>query len=426
VQWIGEGAHHLQPAAVLSGAVPSLTSIELSLRERFHMHFISGDWLRLFEKVRVTATREYFDGVDHGQQIAALEYLRRLPHLRDLHLECYRGREVTFPPFIPASLKTLRIDVHPAATLETLLRELPLMLQGSEARLEEFYLHFGDDWSRAIVPAEVGAALAGVLQACSSTLKILRLRKEGKCPWDVFSALPTTCPTFPRLAEVLTVLPGGAIDMASPAWDVMASGRLPALATFKIDSDGELSWLPVDEWEGGEGRLARAFRKRLARAFEAVGGSLKRLTFLQRRPSRGHRMPTGAWYELGTAIGKLRNLRYLHVDLFTDGRDLRDVGQGMAASGGCPQLSEILLHHIESNLDCVAYKPSLIVPSVRDLSIWGCGTEEEVLLCCCGLVQMGPMHRLVKADLSDPRAACLDNTVHACVRAILESRGGMT
>jgi hypothetical protein len=65
------------------------------------------------------------------------------------------------------------------------------------------------------------------------------------------------------------------------------------------------------------------------------------------------------------------------------------------------------------------------VPSVRDLSIGGCGSEQEVLLFYCGLVETGPRHRFVRTDLRGPDRAHLGDAVYACVRAILDSRGRM-
>jgi hypothetical protein len=193
----------------------------------------------------------------------------------------------------------------------------------------------------------------------------------------------------------------------------MITGRLPILATLHIDSSDGLILGPGEKGgDGGEG---------LTRAFEAVGGTLKRLTLLQ--ANGGDHMPVDACYELGVAIGKLWNLRYLKAHLFTDGRDYHAVGRGMAASGGCPQLFHVNLAYTARNLDWIAYEPSLIVPSVRDLSIQGHGTEEEALLLCCGLVQMSPKHRLVKAHLSGPKWEHLGDAVFACKRAILESRG---
>jgi hypothetical protein len=126
-----------------------------------------------------------------------------------------------------------------------------------------------------------------------------------------------------------------------------------------------------------------------------------------------------ACHELGVAIGKLRCLRYLSLDLFKDGRAHQAVGRGLAASGGCPPLFELRLCGVEQNTDC------LIVPSVRRLFIGGAPTGEEALLLYCGLVQMGYKHRLsvyfnptLKPPLCGPLA-------DECMTAVLQT-GGIT
>jgi hypothetical protein len=76
-----------------------------------------------------------------------------------------------------------------------------------------------------------------------------------------------------------------------------------------------------------------------------------------------------ARFEIAGAIGKLRRLRYLQLDMFSDGRDCTAVGAGLVASGGCPELFELRLDRLEKNLFCVAREPSLILPSVRNVRI---------------------------------------------------------
>jgi hypothetical protein len=83
---------------------------------------------------------------------------------------------------------------------------------------------------------------------------------------------------------------------------VVPPGRLPALATLSFDDFTGLAW--------GEGR------SRLVPALEAVAGTLRRLD-LAGRPLK--EPPVEAYQKLGTAIGKLRRLRYLELGLLTDG-----------------------------------------------------------------------------------------------------------
>jgi hypothetical protein len=390
--------------------------------------------LRLLEEVEVTVTN-----VNLEEQVAALERLRHLSHLRRLKLTCNRVPEAALPPIIPHSLKALHFS---APDMSIWLCELPSMLQASEATLEEIGVHTG------VLSAEGGAALVQVLRSCSPALKTVKLKDARgtlrpasiqallpglvsccdtlevlTCPWAVFSALPATCPTFTRLAtlHVQGAYPRD-IDLASPAWDMMANGRLPALARLTIETQRD--FVLGEGVEDGGGRLACAF--------EGVAGTLRRLTLLRDSNVMNAGLPAGAAHELGAAIGKLRRLRYLHLQL-KHGGDCAAVGRGMAASGGCPELFEVQVSDFQGYLDfeLLTYEPSLIVPSVRSLNLVGgaCNAEEQLLLLCCGLVQLGYKHRLrVQAVLH-----CYDGnrpvgeipaSLLACLRAIL-CGGGM-
>jgi hypothetical protein len=427
----GEGAERLLSSAVRAGVLPSLTSFHFSLDNLIHREILLGGILRLVEEVDVMMTR-----VDQ-EQLAALGHLRDLPHLRRLSLSCNGALEAAFPPFIPPSLKALNLDIERVTVLESLLRGLPSMLQASGATLEAFELRRTRELS-----AEGGAALVQVLRSSSSTLKIVDLQDYEEylgpacirdlvlclmrccnrievlhCPWAVFSALPATCPAFPRLKKLH--LHGGtreAIDLASPALDTIASGRLPALATLDIRTKCDFSL-------GGplEGEETREGVRRLARALGGVAGTLRRLSL---QGSWGDGLPAGAYHELGAAIGKLRRLRHLELVLPSDGRDCAAVGRGLAASGGCPELSAVGVWGVKGNLDWLTQEPSLIVPSVRKLVLLEvCGTEEEALLLCCGLVQMGYKHRLY-ALLTDTDDQVFPLSHLACLRAIVRG-GGM-
>jgi hypothetical protein len=120
----------------------------------------------------------------------------------------------------------------------------------------------------------------------------------------------------------------------------------------------------------------------------------------------------------------MRLLQSLWLDLCKDGRGYHPVGRGIASSGGCPQLFHFRVEHIHRNLDWLALEPHLIAPSVRDLHIYARGTEEEVLLACCGLVRMGyrylltdQIYRIVDVERSP--------FVQACISTLLRDVGGM-
>jgi hypothetical protein len=413
----------LHSSAVRAGALPNLASIFLNLKDPDSRHILSEGVLRLLEEAEV-----YFFDPEH---VAAVEPLRHLPHLRRLLLSC-PDTVAAFPPCIPPSLKALTMGRSPGPTVGALLRDLLPMLQASGASLEELELHitWGD------LGAKGAPSLAQVLRACSSTLKTLKLTDTGgasfgtactrdlmpglmsccatlevlHCPWAVFCALPATCPTFPRLTELS--IQGGAgdknVDLASPAWDIVAAGRLPALATLTIADETQLSLTQGQGGGAGGGRRARAWA--------AVAGTLKRLS-IRCRPT-GY-LSAGACFEVGAAVGRLRRLRYLELDFIRDGRDYHALGQGLAASGGCPELVEIYLMALARNVEWLTYEPSLIVPSVRELSLWGSFTEEEALLLACGLVQMGYKHRF-NSGLWGPCASPPSGPARACVKAILD------
>jgi hypothetical protein len=300
--------------------------------------------------------------------------LRQLPRLRSLIVEG-RGESfmATIPPFIPRSLKTLALRFVSADPLEALLRDLPSMLQASGAGLEVFEV--GD---MTKLSAEDGAAIARVLRLCSTTLRRVSLRHQNrhaldpafasevalglvscceglerlKVPWGVFKRLPPTCPAFKRLIHLTVWEEAEPIDVTSPVWDLVAGELLPALGEVTIEGLEGLSW-------GAEGK------RRLIRALEAVAGTLRRLSLHDFKPGRPF---DAVCYELGVAIGKMRRLSYLSLDVSEDGRSYQVIARGLAASGGCPLLFELHLGGFRRNMDFIAYEPSLIVPSVRNFA----------------------------------------------------------
>jgi hypothetical protein len=404
VTMCGDGSTGLLESAVQSGALPNLTYFRFSPEDPAHRQIVSSGMLSLLEEIEVTTMQ-----VDE-EQLAVLGHLRRLQHLKSFELMCHGAEEAAsqFPPFIPPSLKSVDMTIYIPATLASLLRDLPSMLRASGANLEKI-----DFTCAGELHADFGAALAQVFRSCASTLKTLKLSTRVgdvfsrecihqlvpglmsccntlevlHCPWAVFSALPATCPTFPRLIELSL---DGEIDLTSPAWGIIADGRVPALASLGI-TVGRNLLLGRPEGEGFG---------RLVRAFEAVAGTLKRLRVSRGWAGQGYSMPAGACHELGAAIGKLRRLRYLFLSLSQDGRDLHAVGRGMADSGGCPELFWVQVHGLERNYDWLTFEPSLIAPSVRDLHIEGHSTEEEALVLCCALVQLGYKYR-AGVDLRD-------------------------
>jgi hypothetical protein len=75
-------------------------------------------------------------------------------------------------------------------------------------------------------------------------------------------------------------------------------------------------------------------------------------------------------------------------------------------------------------MDHLAFEPSLILPSVRHLHVWGRATEAEALVLCCGLVQMGYKHRLAEV-FSHAGSKIGGPYFSTCMAAVLRS-GGIT
>jgi hypothetical protein len=425
----GCGAEGVLAFAVATGGLPKLTYFEIDLADFRQRLPLSMDlaWAAL-EEVKVIAADPA--GAEH---MAFIEHLRHFPKLRRLSLIAEEPN-APIPAFIPPSLKSLSLDITPAAPLEALLRELPSMLQASGASLEEIEVLTSDDPS-----AEGSAALAHVLRTCSPGLKSVAIPpKDGDEPgawgddvgsvlvtccerverlrvsWRVLASLPPTCPGFARLTS-LTVS-GTMLDFRAPLWGLTAGGLLPALTALHLCGKGGVVW-PHDE----DGPL-------LSRAFEGVAGTLRRLTIRSDFSFLGF---DAVCQELGVAIGKLRRLSYLSLQVSNDGRSYQAMGRSLAASGGCPPLFDLHLGSVHRNTELLTQEPSLIVPSVRDLAISGLVTEEDVLSMCCALVRMGYKHRftclmLGTEDEDFEEDPCLfGDTVYACMSTILHELGGM-
>jgi hypothetical protein len=412
-------AKQLLYSAVRARALPKLTYFKMTASSTEHGQWLSDGRLRLLEEVHVELLiAEAFP--------SSMEHLRQLPHLRVLTIQGLRAPmpEAVFPAFIPSSLKTLTLDCLHRSQLESLLLQLPPMLQASGAGLEALQVI-----SAVKISDESGVALARVLQSCSSTLKTFRIvhadvsrsilkphcaeevalglvscggLERLEMPWEIFKCLPPTCPTFTRLPHLTFRGDNAPIELTSPVWDRVTSGQLPALADFHLEGRKELSFAS-----------GRGFSVFLC-ALEAVAGTLRRLTL---RSAFVRRMPSTMGSRLGVVIGKMRRLRYLSIRLTREGQFYHAMGCGLAAFGGCPQLRELHVSGVRRDFDCLTFEPSLIVPSVRSLHISGGeGEGEDVLVLYCGLVQMRYKHRLI----TEPD---VHQNYHPCLAAILKAGG---
>jgi hypothetical protein len=91
----------------------------------------------------------------------------------------------------------------------------------------------------------------------------------------------------------------------------------------------------------------------------------------------------GVWYEVGLAMGKLRRLRGLALDLGRDGRAYYNVGEGMAAGGGdrpLPSLWRVsVISNVKTHADLLA---SLLLPRVEMFKSYHLCTRAAVLIAC--------------------------------------------
>jgi hypothetical protein len=175
-------------------------------------------------------------------------------------------------------------------------------------------------------------------------------------------------------------------------WELMASGGLPALAKLSVSLEGR-AWGDME-----------AVRTRVVPAFEAVAGTLSQLHLRHDAHSGPGGKEVEVGYELGVAVGKLRRLKDLRLDLSRDGRAYHAFAQGLAASGGerpLPLLWRVgVVSGVTTNADLLV---SLLLPSVgvfisrptfneRDIISRPTSNDREALLTACALRQAGFKH----------------------------------
>jgi hypothetical protein len=369
------------------------------------------------------------DGYELKHQLAALGLVRQLPALAKLRVSIFMSEDTEdpvpqWPPFIPPSLKALRIGLIPDGSPEndSPLRALPGMLAASGARLERLEVTLPSSFE-AIGDGLV--YLAQALRCCSPTLKGFDLctwnvkNVEGLCVpreaedyadqmerlrmhWADLMAGVSACrelqvlvlprievePLFPRGTAFgrLTHLEISDFQREHPPaagvvglWELVASGGLPALAKLKTICQG--TW-------GGVGEV----RTRVAPALEAAAGTLTHLHL--EKGLRGdwvnHEEDVG--YELGVAVGKLRRLKDLALDLSEGGRAYHAFAQGLAASGGdrpLPLLWRVrVFSEVKTNADLLA---SLLLPSVR-VFCSSHANERSAVIMACALRQVSYEH----------------------------------
>jgi hypothetical protein len=350
--------------ALQAGALPSLKNIDARLKHPTHRASLTGGLVAAMHELQLTI--DFWDD-DHEprSQLAALGLVRQLPALTKLSVEFkdYSHEEAgPCPPFIPASLKALRVELQASRAFEdgAVLLALPGMLGASGARLERLEILLPDDFE------DIGDGLVHLAQAlrcCSPTLKhfflgtpdnqCLRVQFPTHHPdrverlrvqWADVLAGVSTCRdlqvlVLPWLEVEPLFPPGTAFDRLTHLeicdhrrehapdvgvmglWELMASGGLPALAKLRVRLE--------DRWGGSD-----HVKSRVVPAFEAVAGTLTCLLLEKDHYSKKVSEVLEGVYELGVAVGKLRRLKDLTLGLARPGRAHQVFAQGMAASGG--------------------------------------------------------------------------------------------
>jgi hypothetical protein len=413
--------------AVLSGAVPSIKCVDAG--HPFEREALTEGLLGGVQELRIDLVLfgdDDDDDDDVAPQLEALGLVAELPALAKLEVRV-GGQDdspVEWPPFIPPSLKALTVDVSDwdlLLTTESLLPALPRVLGASGAKLDRLELRIPVDHEELV---EALVHVAQVLRCCPPTLKEFVLKtgevvydeyddesdeykaqvERLRVPWADVLAGVSACrelevlvlprikgePLFPagtafgRLThlEISDQKRGQPPDAGVMGlWELMASGGLPALAKLSVTLEGR--------WGGTE-----EVRTRVAPALEAVAGTLTHLYLVHGWLIHGE---VGMGYELGVALGKLRRLKDLALNLSADGRIYHAVVQGLAASGGERPLPllwrlRVGIHQpLYHNIDLLA---SLLLPSVR---VFGTchSSREQTIVTACALRQAGYKHTWV-------------------------------
>jgi hypothetical protein len=353
-------------AALQAGALPSLKNVSARLESPIHRASLTEGLVAAMHELRLSIICGGDGEAGVEPQLAALGLVRQLPALAKLELEVKAISDdhppVRWPPFTPPTVRALRIEYGASSghVTQPLLRALPGTLGVSGARLERLEFIFPSSFE------DIGNGLvhlAQVLRCCSPTLRGFSLAKwrfEGiqaqqdgdyaiqveqlRVQWADVLAGVSAC----RELQVL-VLPNISIEPLFPRgtffgklvhleicdherehppdagviglWELMASGGLPALAKLNVRLEGRWGLVEV--------------RFRMAPAFEAVAGTLTHLWIVKLYDGGWSRDEVG--YELGVAVGKLRRLKELALNISEDGRVYPALAQGLTASvGGVP------------------------------------------------------------------------------------------
>jgi hypothetical protein len=319
---------------------------------------------------------------------AALGYLRTFSALKEI--ECYIiGTETLdipgLPPFIPPSLRKLKLDCEVCSQPVMLLGCLPPMIESSGAKLRCLQLTL-----KNLDDEDTACGVRSLLQACASTLTEVTLHVESPfesapevagglascthlerltAPISIFAVMPAGSGITFRLVhlELSSSLSEGRALSSLELWGLMSRGGFPSLTSLDMGSQ---------DWNGGPAMVA---------AFKGVAGTLKTLKLTcDKEIDMGKSMLR----QLGEAIGKLRRLETLHLEVGVQGVEFHQIAQGMAV-GACPALRS-LTFSLRRGGTWLASEPSIILPSVQRLRVYlfadHDGVEAHALACALKIV----------------------------------------
>jgi hypothetical protein len=443
IAWLGERGHSLtrvqrMPISVeafhrrawAAGVFRSVKSVSLFLPKRGDMDLLLAGAVRGVETICVGLSRE-----PPKVERDALKLLRTFPALKELSYFTDPGAgDVHLPPFIPPTLEALSLSLLTAKPVR-LLGSLPPMIESSGARLRSLKL----DLEELEDPA-VARGVRSLFQGSASTLEEVKLVVRGatfesavelaevlascqhlarlEAPINTFAVLPRGGHvTLSRLAHLRLSYSGGVGagdddsdddsddegSLSSPAmWGLMARGGLPSLSSLSLDS---YQW---GRWKG----------KAMVPAFEAVAGTLKelRLTRWSFKHATEEDDSDEMLRQLGEAIGRLRRLETLELDIRGCGHPYHLIGQGMA-EGSNPALRS-LTFSLDGGAAWLACRPSIILPSVQTVHVSTDGIGSERLALALALLSLGYRGILVMKDpyikggMQDHMRAILPPHVH--------------
>jgi hypothetical protein len=177
-------------------------------------------------------------------------------------------------------------------------------------------------------PQERAEALGGLL-LCGAL-------KELEVPIEIFDRCTPASPPLRNLAGLEITDLQNHLLTASGLWGFLSRGGTPRLTKLYLNCE-RCSW-PARGEDNLKGETVvpqgQVDGSQLVTALEAVSGTLQCLSL---RFFTNEKCPPDMFRSLGAAIGKLRRLKALGLNLSTDGRNVRAVAEGMA-TGACPEL----------------------------------------------------------------------------------------